>query len=82
MHLKEEAQSIRYQTNNIEENIMDVGPPPKPWLILHELILWIPLFGIMKFIHACLKKKIKKTKKNVERPKKCTPEWNMAAKVF
>ena len=27
---EEETQSIKYQTNNIEENIMNVGPPPKP----------------------------------------------------
>ena len=45
--------SIKYQANNIEENIINVRPPPKPKLILHELIPCIPLFGTMKFIHAC-----------------------------
>ena len=59
---------------------MDVGPPPRPNLLLHDLILWIPL-GIMKFIHAYLKnEKIKKIKaKKSEKIRRCMPEKKMAA---
>ena len=32
-----------------------LGLPPKPKLLLHELILWVSLLGIMKFIHFCWK---------------------------
>ena len=31
-----------------KENIMDVSPPPKPKLLLYELVQWVPLFEIMK----------------------------------
>ena len=55
-YLQEESKSIKYQTItfkiNISEDIKNVGPPPKSILLLHELIQWIPLFGIMKFVHA------------------------------
>ena len=52
MYIIKKNQKSIYQANNIEESVMNVGLPPKPWLILHELILWIPLFRIMKFVHA------------------------------
>ena len=58
-YLQEESKSIKYQTItfkiNISEDIKNVGPPPKSILLLHELIQWIPLFGIMKSVHACWK---------------------------
>ena len=44
---------------------MNFGPSPKPWLILHELVQWIPLFGIMNFVHAC-----EKSRKSVENQRK------------
>ena len=56
-YLQEESKSIKYQTIifkiNISEDIRNVRPPPpRSKLILHESIQWIPLFGIMKFVHA------------------------------
>ena len=63
---KEESQSIKYQANNIEKNIENVGPPTKALIALHELVQWIPLFGIMKLVHACLKKKLRKLAENSE----------------
>ena len=43
--------------------------PPMPELFLHRLIQWIPLFEIMKFIHAYFK-----TFKNQGRCEKCLPK--------
>ena len=52
--------SINHQTNTPFKLILKMmsrmlDPPPRSKLLLHELILWIPLFGIMKFVHACWK---------------------------
>ena len=57
---REQLKSAKYRTipsfESISEKISRMSDhPPRSWLILHELILWIPLFGIMKFVHACRK---------------------------
>ena len=38
------------------EKFSCVRVPSSPKLLLHELVQWIPLFGTMKFVHACWKK--------------------------
>ena len=38
-----------------KENIMDVGLPPKPKLLLYELVQWVPLFEIMKNLFMLVK---------------------------
>ena len=37
------------------EKFSYAGVPSSPKLLLHELVQWIPLFGTMKFVHACWK---------------------------
>ena len=65
----EESKSINHQTIISLESISNrmsrmLDPPPSSKLLLHELAQWIPLFGTMKFVHACWK--LRKLRKLVE----------------